>query len=99
MPIWLRVVRRANNTQWLHEAETQLAIPFEPDNRPRLRVALVQGDAVSELILVVHHSIGDGVSAMHLVRDLLKSIEGYDLRNCLPDLLSKIFFAAEQRLP
>jgi hypothetical protein len=84
MPILVRVVRRANNTQWLHEAETQLAIPFEPNNRPRLRVVLVQGDAVSELILVVHHSIGDGVSAMHLVRDLLKSIEGYELKELPP---------------
>lgn len=92
-PIALRVVRRANNSQWLHEVETQLALPFESDDRPLLRVVLVQGEVVSELILVVHHSIGDGASAMYLVRDLLKSIEGYGLeelppRPALEDLLS-----------
>lgn len=91
-PIWLRVVRRTDSTQWLREVETQLALPFEPGDRPRLRAVLVQGDAVSELILVVHHSIGDGVSAMYLVRDLLKSMEGYRLeelppRPALEDLL------------
>jgi len=92
VPIWLRVVRRANNTQWLHEVEKQLAFPFELGDRPLLRVVLVQGEAVSELILVVHHSIGDGVSAMYLVRDLLRSMEGYGLeelppRPALEDLL------------
>ena len=92
LPIRLRVIRRTNNTQWLHEAETQMALPFEPGDRPRLRAVLVQGDAVSELILIVHHSIGDGASAMYLVRDLLKSMEGYKLeklppRPALEDLL------------
>jgi hypothetical protein len=60
---------------------------------------LVQGEAVWELILAVHHSIGDGLSAMYLVRDLLESMEGYGLKNSLPDLLSKIFFPAARRLP
>ena len=84
VPILLRVVGRADNTQWLHEVETQLALPFEPGDRPLLRVVLVQGEALSELILVVHHSIGDGVSAMYLVRDLLKSMEGYGLKELPP---------------
>jgi hypothetical protein len=26
LPIWLRVIRRTNNTQWLHDVETQLAL-------------------------------------------------------------------------
>ena len=78
-PIALRHIRRANDTQWLQEVETELALPFEPGPQPLLRAVLVQDAAVSELILAVHHSIGDGVSAMYLVRDLLQSMEGYEL--------------------
>ena len=69
-----------------------MALPFESGNRPLLRVVLVQGDGESELILAVHHSIGDGVSAIFLVRDLLKFMEGYELeelppRSALEDLV------------
>ena len=83
-PIPLRVIPRANDTQWLHEVETELALPFAPDDRPLVRAVLVQGEAVSELILAVHHSIGDGVSAMYLTRDLLQSMEGHDLEYYVP---------------
>jgi hypothetical protein len=75
-PISLRVVQRIDQLQWLQEAEALSAIPFEPGEAPLLRAALVQGETVSELILVAHHSIGDGVSAMFLIRDLLESMEG-----------------------
>jgi hypothetical protein len=83
-PIPLRVVQRIDQLQWLQEAEALSATPFEPGDAPLLRAALVQGEAVSELILVAHHSIGDGVSAMYLVRDLLESMEGYHLEPLPP---------------
>jgi hypothetical protein len=83
-PIELRIVQRTSDTQWLHEAETQLALPFERNNQPLLRVVLVQGEALSELVLVVHHSIGDGASAMFLLRDLLECMEGNPLEELLP---------------
>ena len=83
-PISLRVVQRTDQLQWLQEAEALSAIPFEPDEAPLLRAALVQGEAESELILVAHHSIGDGVSAMYLVRDLLESMEGHKLQALPP---------------
>ena len=83
-PMGLTVVRRVNDTHWLQEVETQLALPIEPGARPLLRVVLVQGEAVSELILVVHHAIGDGASAMYLVRDLLESMEGHEVEELAP---------------
>jgi hypothetical protein len=76
-PIRLRVIQRKDSTQWLQEVESQLAIPFERDDQPLMRVSLVQGEAASEVILAVHHSIGDGLSAALLVRDVLESMEGY----------------------
>jgi hypothetical protein len=44
------------------------------------------------LILAAHHSIGDGISAMFLMRDLLESLEGHALeelpaRPCLEDFV------------
>jgi NRPS condensation-like uncharacterized protein len=103
-PIALRHIPRANDTQWLQEVETELARPFEPGPQPLLRAVLVQAAAVSELILAVHHSIGDGVSAMYLVRDLLKSMEGYELlelppRPALEDLLRSDDTARNQLQP
>ena len=83
-PIRLRVVQWTDRTQWLHEVEAQLGIPFEREDQPLVRVSLVQGDGTSELILVIHHSIGDGLSAALLVRDLLESMEGYRLAEMPP---------------
>ncbi len=34
--IGLTVVGRVNDTQWLQEVETQLALPFEPSDQPLL---------------------------------------------------------------
>jgi hypothetical protein len=36
------------------------------------------------LILTAHHSIGDGVSSMYLVRDLLEAMEGHRLEELPP---------------
>lgn len=83
-PIDLRVVVRTNDTQWLQEVEADLALTFQPDEGPLLRACLVEGTMVSELILTAHHSIGDGVSSMYLLRDLLESIEGHCLAQLPP---------------
>ena len=83
-PIHLRVVARTNDMQWLPEVEAELSLPFQPDEGPLLRACLVLGATVSELILTAHHSIGDGISSMYLVRDLLESIEGYRLEELPP---------------
>ena len=85
-PIRLKVIPRTDQRHWLQEAEKQLATPFEPGEGPLLRAALVQGDSVAEIVFAVHHSIGDGVSAMYLVRDLLEAMEGYTLEPLPPRL-------------
>jgi hypothetical protein len=98
-PIPLRVVRRAHDAQWLGEVETQLAHPFYTEDRPLLRVSLVQGEAVSELILTVHHTIGDGVSAMYLVRDLLEYMEGYSIEELPPRCAAEDLFDSAPAIP
>ena len=76
-PIRLCIVERAGDTQWRSEVELQLQNPFPAGHGPLLRTTLVRGESVSELILAAHHSIGDGISAMFLVRDLVESLEGH----------------------
>jgi hypothetical protein len=78
-PIKIRTVDRSEDTQWQTEAEAELAAPFDTSKGPLLRACLVRGGAISELILATHHSIGDGLSAMYLVRDLLEAMEGHPL--------------------
>ena len=78
-PIKLQVIERQSEARWQIEAQAQLELPFQAEEGPLLRAVLVQGGAASELILAVHHSIGDGISAMYFVRDLLQSLQGQQL--------------------
>lgn len=83
-PIELCVVERSTETQWQREVEMQLETPFRFGSGPLLRATLVREELISELILVAHHSIGDGISAVYLVRDLLDALEGYQLHELPP---------------
>ena len=48
-----------------------LKIPFEFETRPAIRFVLVQSPDVSELIILCHHMICDGMSLAYLARDLM----------------------------
>jgi hypothetical protein len=92
LPIQLGTVERVADIQWRSEVELQLRNPFHAGQGPLVRVTLVRGESVSELIIAAHHSIGDGISAMFLVRDLLESLEGHALeelpvRPCVEDFI------------
>lgn len=47
------------------------AIPFEFETRPAIRFILVQSPDVSELIILCHHIICDGMALAYLARDLM----------------------------
>jgi hypothetical protein len=59
--------------------ENELARPFTSADRLLSRAVLVHDPLRSCLILSVHHSIGDGLSATFLIRDLLHSLVGTKL--------------------
>jgi hypothetical protein len=75
----LRVIERASEMHWQREVQAELEMPFQAEKGPLLRAVVVSGKRISEIILVVHHSIGDGLSAMYLVGDLLKIVDGIEL--------------------
>ncbi|MEH1841575.1 MAG: condensation domain-containing protein [Nostoc sp.] len=73
----LRVVQRQSEQHWQREVEQEIATPFVWWQAPLVRVVLVHssnGAELSELIVICHHSIADGISATYLIRDILQAI-------------------------
>lgn len=74
----IRLVERYNSQQWQQEVERELANPFDWHQAPLIRIVLVRGDNASDLIISCHHSIGDGMSVVFLLRDILQALESPD---------------------
>jgi Condensation domain len=80
----LRLVDRDDSNRWLNEARAELAAAFRSEFGPLLRCVAVRGRRISEIILAVHHAIGDGLSATYLLRDLLQAMQGNELISLPP---------------
>jgi hypothetical protein len=70
----LRIRDRVAGDVWHVELVSELATPFDTTATPLVRVVLVQGPSVSELIMLVHHALGDALGAAFLVRELLDDL-------------------------
>lgn len=68
------VVPRATESDWIEIHAEASKIPYEFETRPAIRFILVQSDEVSELIILCHHIICDGMSLAFLARDLMVHI-------------------------
>ena len=67
----IEIVPRESDDHWLRVQEEASQIPFEFGVRPAIRFILVQSSFVSELIILCHHIICDGLSLAYLARDLM----------------------------
>lgn len=65
------VVQRESDDDWIGIHAEASKIPFEFDCRPAIRFMLVQSPAESDLIILCHHIICDGLSLAYLARDLM----------------------------
>lgn len=72
----LRSIARTDDGQWQTELEAELARSLDWEVAPLLRVVLLQSGAQSELMIIFHHAIADGVSGIHLMRDIIQGLEG-----------------------
>jgi hypothetical protein len=70
-PIPLRVEARIGDAHWRAEANAELKTPLPLARVPLLRVVLLQSDAVSEIVVTLHHVMNDSASALYITRDLL----------------------------
>jgi NRPS condensation-like uncharacterized protein len=66
---------RRSDDHWQEEAEKEVNQQFSWLEGPLIRVVLLKGDNVSDILLTFHHAIGDGASCVYLVRDLLHYVE------------------------
>jgi len=67
----VEIVPRRSENDWIKIHADASKIPFEFDIRPAIRFILVQSPDVSELIILCHHIICDGISLAYLARDLM----------------------------
>ena len=70
----IEVINRETSQQWMEVLEEKCKVPFEFDKRPPIRFILIQSPTVSELIILCHHIICDGLSLAYLTRDLMTSL-------------------------
>lgn len=72
----LRLVARTDDRHWQAELEVELARSVDLQVAPLLRVVLLQSGTESELIILCHHAIADGLSGVYLMRDILQGLGG-----------------------
>jgi NRPS condensation-like uncharacterized protein len=67
----IETVPRKSENDWIKIHAEASKIPFEFETRPPIRFVLVQSVDISELIILCHHIICDGMSLAYLARDLM----------------------------
>jgi hypothetical protein len=67
----IEIVPRESENDWIKIHAEASRIPFEFERRPAIRFILVQSQATSDLIILCHHIICDGMSLAYLARDLM----------------------------
>ena len=67
----IEIVPRRAETDWIKIHAEASKVPYEFETHPAIRFILVQSPNVSELIILCHHTICDGMSLAYLARDLM----------------------------
>ncbi len=67
----IEIVPREGENDWIKRHAVASSVPFEFETQPAIRFILIQSAEVSELIILCHHIICDGMSLAYLARDLM----------------------------
>jgi hypothetical protein len=67
----VEIISRESENHWMEIQDEASQIPFRFDERPAIRFILVHSLDISELIILSHHVICDGLSLAYLARDLM----------------------------
>jgi hypothetical protein len=70
----IATVPRTSDSAWIKILAGASRIPFEFPACPAIRFILVQSPQVSDLIVLCHHMICDGMSLAYLLRDLMNHL-------------------------
>ncbi len=67
----IKIVTRKSDKQWIDIYHDACKIPFDFEERPAIRFILVYSSEISELVIICHHIICDGMSLAYLIRDIM----------------------------
>jgi len=67
----IAVIPRTSERHWMDVFREACQRPFEFEEQPAIRFILVQSSRTSELIILCHHIICDGLSLAYLARDVM----------------------------
>ncbi len=67
----IEIISRESENHWIKIHHEASQIPFRFNERPAIRFILVHSPEISELIILCHHIICDGLSLAYLARDLM----------------------------
>jgi len=70
----IEVVPRETERDWIKIHAEGSEVPYEFESRPAIRFILVQSPKASDLIILCHHTICDGMSLAYLARDLMVAL-------------------------
>jgi NRPS condensation-like uncharacterized protein len=71
LQIPLRIVTRTTDDDWKTESMNEWSTLFDTRSGPLMRLVWVKGEEFSEFIMVIHHCLCDGGSAMAILAELL----------------------------
>jgi NRPS condensation-like uncharacterized protein len=74
----VRMVNRISDDDWKKESTAEWAIPFNTAKGPLIRMIWIRGRDTSEFIMVIHHCLCDGGSAMAILEELLLCLDDRD---------------------
>ena len=82
----VEIYPRENDDHWIQVLKEQSRYPFDFDTRPAIRLLLIQSPTRSELVILCHHLICDGLSLAYVARDLMENLGDPSLEvETLPD--------------
>ncbi|MGD8587060.1 MAG: condensation domain-containing protein, partial [Chloroflexota bacterium] len=67
----IEITKRQSQDDWIGVHVDASRKPFQFESRPAIRFILVQSPDASDLIILCHHMICDGMSLAYLARDLM----------------------------
>ena len=67
----IEIVPRNSANDWINIHAEASKLPFEFETHPAIRFIMVQSPDITELIILCHHIICDGMSLAYLARDLM----------------------------
>jgi NRPS condensation-like uncharacterized protein len=71
----VRIVERTSDEDWQTESVKEWATVFDTNTGPLMRLVLIKGQPVSDILLVFHHCLCDGVAATSILSELLQVLD------------------------